>query len=76
MPDPILIKLALAQWKIQAQFGAPLCIGGCMHITSVTPAGAGQWLAGVYPDYAEHAARFGDPNADEVAETLDQRAAA
>lgn len=63
-----LIKLALAQVKLLDH--APFCIGGVMHLTRVTPDSASQWVCGLYPGYHEAAARFGDPNADEVAAFL------
>jgi hypothetical protein len=70
------IRLALAQWRVREQFMGSLCIGGVMHLTSVTTAGADQRIVGTYPDYAEHASEFGDPNAEAVAAFLAQQAAA
>lgn len=62
------IKMALAQWTIQDKFDGKLCIGGVMHLTTVTRNGVEQRMAGTYPDYDKHAAAFGDPNADAVAQ--------
>ena len=65
--DDQFVRLALAQWKIRDRFGASLCIGGCQHITTATRSGVTQRLVGVYPDYDDHAATLGDPNAEAVA---------
>lgn len=63
-----LIRLALVQHKIGPRFNLPLCIGGAMTITTVSPAGAVQHIGGVYPDYDQHAAELGgDPLAEQVA---------
>ena len=70
------IRLALAQWKVRDQFMGQLCIGGVMHLTTVTAAGADQRIVGLYPDYDQHAEAFGDPNAEAVAAFLAQQAAA
>lgn len=64
------VKLALAQWKISERFGLAGCVGGVMHLSTVTCHGAEQRIVGLYPDYAQHAAEFGDPNAEEVARFL------
>lgn len=53
-----------------------ICIGGVMHITTVTRDGVWQEVAGVYPDYDQHAAMFGDPNAEAVAAFSSRRVAA
>lgn len=70
------IRLALAQWKVRDQFMGQLCIGGVMHLTTVTAAGADQRIVGLYPDHAQHAEAFSDPNAAAVAAFLAQQAAA
>lgn len=49
--EKLMVRLALAQWKVREHFTLPLCIGGIMHLTEVTPAGARQWVAGEYPDH-------------------------
>ncbi|WP_420564148.1 hypothetical protein [Thalassobaculum sp.] len=73
-------RLALAQHaaeKIGTGRGMDgMCIGGVMHLTTVTSAGADQRIVGLYPDYDQHAKAFGDPNAEEVAAFLAQQAAA
>ncbi|CAO3416477.1 hypothetical protein [Azospirillum argentinense] len=64
--DDQFIRLALAQWKVQGKFKAPLCIGGVMHQTTVSRAGVERRMVALYPDYDAHAAKLGDPNAEEV----------
>lgn len=68
------VQMALAQHAMQGRLqgigGPGMCIGGLMHITSLTRNGADQRIVGVYPDYAEHAESLGDPNAEAVAEFL------
>ncbi|MBU2089861.1 MAG: hypothetical protein KKB63_04780, partial [Alphaproteobacteria bacterium] len=50
--EALMVRLALAQWKVMHHFSLPMCIGGLMHLTEVTATGARQWKAGEYPDYA------------------------
>jgi hypothetical protein len=72
-----MVKVALAQqMALNGLNDLNECIGGCMHVTTVTRAGAVQELAGIYPDYAEHAALRGDPNEDAVEALLRRRVAA
>lgn len=60
-------RLALAQWRLQGRMSEKLCIGGVMHLTTITAEDARQSIVGIFPDYDDHAKRFGDPNADAVA---------
>lgn len=71
--DAQMVKAAMVQHRIQQSFGLPICIGGVLHRTVVTRDGISQEIAAVYPDYDDHAAQLGDPNAEAVA---DWRAAA
>lgn len=74
--EQIMVKLALAQHKISEKYNLGCCIGGVMHLSTVTSSGCRRRLIGTYPGYDEHAARFGDPNRDEVARLLDEKVAA
>lgn len=73
-PDALMTRLALAQHKAQAvalrKIGVGLCIGGCLHRTTVTHEGAWRDIAALYPSYQEDAAIAGDPCADDVAAFL------
>ncbi|MFL7903973.1 hypothetical protein ACJ41P_22755 [Azospirillum argentinense] len=70
--EHVMQRIALAQWKVQRKTGMKLCIGGCMWLFEVTPNGATERIVGTYPDYATHAAAFGDPNAGVVASLFPQ----
>lgn len=65
--ETIMVKLALAQHQVAERFRLPLCIGGVMHLTTVTEDGAERRIVGAYPDYQAHAQRFGCPNAEDYA---------
>ena len=69
-----MVRLALAQHAIQDRLDAVglgrICVGGVMHLTTITRAGAVQRIVATYPDYHQHAKEFGDPIADEVSEFL------
>lgn len=56
------LRLALAQWRTRDHF-PNLCIGGVQILCEVTAAGVEMRIAGLYPDYDQHAADLGDPNA-------------
>lgn len=68
------IQMAVAQHSMQQKLkgigGPGLCIGGIMHITTVSRSSAEQRIVGLYPDYQEHASTLGDPNAEAVAAFL------
>lgn len=70
--EEVMVKVALAQYKVNSRLGSKLCIGGLMHITTVTEAGARRNIVGAYPEYEEHAKRFGCPNAEEYQQFLRQ----
>lgn len=53
--DDIMVKVALAQQKVATHFKLPACIGGIMHLTTVTKEGAARRMVGAYPDFEEHA---------------------
>lgn len=65
--DAVLVKVAMYQWQVHHTRDLRMCIGGSLWRTVVTKDGASQGIADLYPDYDEHAARFGDPCADAVA---------
>lgn len=66
--EAAMVKLALAQRAVLDRRGyKDMCIGGVMHLTTVTAGGVTQRIADTYPDYDADSARFGDPNAAEVA---------
>lgn len=65
--DARMVKVALAQHKVVNHMNLRMCVGGIMHLTEITPYGTSQRIAGLYPDYWEHAQKFGCPNAEEVA---------
>lgn len=67
------LQLAWAQWQLQDDRQEPMCIGGVAHWTTCTRTGCTQEIAGLYGDYHQHAARFGDPNADAVSRFLGER---
>ncbi|KAA1052955.1 hypothetical protein [Azospirillum argentinense] len=72
-----MVKLGLAQQAVAFQHGfTGMCIGGVMHATEVGRDGSRQRIAALYPGYADHAARFGDPCADAVASYLSREAIA
>lgn len=76
-PEGAMVKLALAQRAVLDKRGyRDMCVGGVMHLTTITEAGAEQRIAGLYPDYDTDAARFGDPNAAAVAAFREQARAA
>lgn len=67
-PEGAMVKLALAQRAVLDKRGyRDMCVGGVMHLTTITEAGITQRIAGVYPGYDADAARFEDPNAAAVA---------
>lgn len=73
-----MVKVALAQHRANLEaFDRLLCIGGVMHLTTVTAAGCRQHIAGLYPDYEAMADQFVDPLGLEVGAYLNcQRQAA
>ncbi|MBF0392403.1 MAG: hypothetical protein HQL38_06950 [Alphaproteobacteria bacterium] len=71
--DAQMIRAAMVQHQIQHSFDLALCIGGVLHQTTITREGIRQNIAAVYPDYREHAAELGDPNAEAVAAWLAQQ---
>ncbi|GLR80133.1 hypothetical protein HUE56_21505 [Azospirillum oryzae] len=66
MDDARMVKVALAQHATAQKLGANMCIGGVMHTTEITADRIMQRIVGTYPDYDNHAAAFGCPNAEEV----------
>lgn len=62
------IKIAMQQKVASDRMALNMCVGGSLWRSTVTPAGAEQRLAALYPNYEELAARFADPLADAVAE--------
>jgi hypothetical protein len=56
-----MAKIALAQWKVAQRFNWNMCIGGRMHMTTITRDGITQEEVGRYPDYSTHTTQFGDP---------------
>lgn len=66
MDDARMVKVALAQHTTAQKMGANMCIGGVMHVTEITADSITQRIVGTYPDYDNHAADFGCPNAEEV----------
>lgn len=66
--EDAMVRLALAQDAVLVKRGYKgMCIGGAMHLTTITRDGAEQRIIGLYPGYDEDAARFCDPNAAAVA---------
>ncbi|MBK4717691.1 hypothetical protein JJL56_02300 [Azospirillum sp. YIM DDC1] len=68
MPDERLVKVAMVQHEMVTENRYRMCIGGVIHCTTITPDAIEQRIIGLYPGYDKHAAEFGCPNADEVAE--------
>lgn len=69
----VMVKIALAQHRVKERLNFPFCIGGIIHLTTVTRDGAEQVIAGAFPDYADHAARFGCPNSADYRLFLEQQ---
>ncbi len=74
--EALMVRLCMAQHKASIELDMRMCIGGVLHLTTVTEAGCEQRIVATYPDYAQHAARFGCPNADLVAALVEPARAA
>lgn len=68
--EQVMVKVALAQHKVNAHLGSVICIGGLMHVTTVTKNEVKREIVGAYPGYEEHANKMGCPNAREYEEFL------
>lgn len=68
----IMKRVCMAQWKIQRELNIGLCIGGAIHMTEIVGTEITRRVIGIYPDYAQHKCRFGDPAAEEVDEYIAQ----
>lgn len=63
-----MIRAALWQWRAATKWSLPMGVGGVIHRTTVTAAGAIQRIVAVTPDYADLVTRLGgDPCAGDVA---------
>jgi hypothetical protein len=60
--EETMVKLALAQHKVNKHFNTSLCIGGIMHLTTATLKGVDRKIVGSYPDYDIHKEKFNCPN--------------
>lgn len=56
-----MVKACIAQQAAWRKFKGTDMMGGLIHCTTITPAGASREVMGAYPDYAVLADRFGDP---------------
>lgn len=60
-----MVKLSLAQ-DIFNRRNLNMCIGGLLHMTTVTLSEVSQEVVAKYPNYQEMKARFGDQNCDDL----------
>lgn len=66
-----MVKLALAQHRVAKHFNMPMCIGGLMHLTTVTTYGAERRIVGAYPDYEDLKKQFDCPLTEEYRDFLE-----